>query len=176
MPRPPGTLLPRVVDAAKCAQAGLELAREFTLQVLPRLQAAGAGAHTALALRMRLLRVAQRTAIDGTLSGSIELTCQRCLGYMRVPVQESFKVIIVTDEAALTQEFEQYEPIIADPGKLDLGWLAEEQALLAMPLVARHEPGECQQQLPKAEDQAAEDEAGTQHPFGNLRDMLRGRS
>lgn len=170
MPRPPGVQLERVVDAAKGAQVELELARDFTLDALPRLQEAGAGKHTAVALHVRLSRVAQRTALDGAVSGCLELVCQRCMGYMQVPLDEAFKVIIVTDEAELAQEFEPYEPVLADPSQLDLGWLAEEQVLLAMPLVARHEPGECQQQLP-----AAEQDAGTQRPFGNLRDMMRGR-
>jgi uncharacterized metal-binding protein YceD (DUF177 family) len=86
-----------------------------------------------------------------------------------VHLQESFKVIIVADEAALAQEYDGYDPVLLDPTRLDLQWLAEEQALLAQPLVPRHEPDECGVRAPPKED------AGTQRPFGNLRDLMRDR-
>ena len=170
MPRPPGIQLERYVDATQCAHAGIELARDFTLDALPRLREAGATERTAFRLRLRFLRVAQNSAIDGSLGGELELVCQRCLRPLRVPLQESFKVVIVADEAALAQEFMDYEPILVDPTRLDLQWLAEEQGLLALPLVARHEPGQCDATTPLPRE-----DAGTQRPFGNLRDMMRGR-
>jgi uncharacterized protein len=170
MPRPAGVQNERYIDATHCAHAELALAKDFALSALPRLQEAGALQRTSIALRLKFRVYAHKPAIEGELSGSLELVCQRCLGTVQLPVQESFKVIIVADEAALAQEFEEYEPIIADAVRLDLDWLAEEQGLLAMPLVARHEPGEC-----GVGPQPTSDDAGTQRPFGNLRDMMRGR-
>jgi uncharacterized protein len=169
MPRPPGDPLERYVDAIVCAHAELELARDFTLDALPRVQEAGAKERTRLELRLRFLRVAQNSAIEGTLGGQLELLCQRCLGPVLVPLQESFKVIMVADQAALAQEYGEYEPVLLDPTRLDLQWLAEEQGLLAQPLVARHEPDQCGVRAPPRE------EAETQRPFGNLRDLMRGR-
>jgi len=173
MPRPVGAQLERYVDATKFARAEIKLERDFTLEALPRLREAGAMERTAIALQLHFVRVAQRTAIHGSLTGCLELVCQRCLGPVRVPLQESFKVIIVADEAALAQEFDEYEPIIADPRELDLSSVAEEQGLLAMPLIARHEPGECGQAPPPPAP--PREDADTQRPFGNLRNMMRGR-
>ena len=170
MSRPPGVQLERYVDATRCAHAELELARDFNLDALPRLQEAGAKARSGLSLRLRFLRLAENTAVDGTLSGQLELVCQRCLGPVMVQLREPFKVVLVADEAALAQEFTDYETILVDPARLDLQWLAEEQGLLAWPLVARHEPGEC-----GAGTAPPREDAGTQRPFGNLRDMMRGR-
>jgi uncharacterized protein len=170
MPRPPGGQLERYVDAIQCAHAAIELARDFTLDALPRLREAGVKERTALQMKLRFLRVAQNTAIDGSLGGQLELVCQRCVRPLLVPLQESFKVLIVTDEAALAQELMDYEPILVDPTRFDLEWLAEEQGLLALPLVARHEPGQC-----GAEPPPPREDVGTQRPFGNLRDMMRGR-
>ena len=171
MLRPHGGQLERYVDATRCAHSETALAREFTLEALPRLQEAGAGERTAIALRLQFVRVEQRTAIHGSLTGCLDLVCQRCLGMVQVPLQESFKLIIVADEAALAQEVGDYEPIVADPARLDLNLVAEEQGLLAMPLVARHEPGTCGQQSSRAPRDAAD----TQRPFGNLRDLMRDR-
>ena len=170
MSRPPGVQPERYVDAAKCAHAELELARAFTLDALPRLQEAGAGARSTLALELRFLPFEQKTAVNGTLSGELELVCQRCLRAVMVPLHEPFKLVLAADEATLVQEFTDYETILVDPTRLDLQWLAEEQGLLAMPLVARHEPGECGAGAPLPRE-----DAGTQRPFGNLRDMLRNR-
>jgi len=168
MSRPPGVQPERFVDATQCAHAERELARDFTLDALPRLQEAGARVRSRLSLRLRFLRLAQNPAVDGLLSGQLELVCQRCLGPVTVQLREPFKVVLVADEVALAQEFTDYEAILVDPVRLDLQWLAEEQALLALPLVPRHEPGACGASVePQPED------AGTQRPFGNLRDMMR---
>ncbi len=177
MPRPPGVDPERYVDATKFAHTDTELERDFSLDVLPRLQDAGAREGSSVTLRLKFLRVTQKAAIEGVLSGALELTCQRCLGPVRVPIEESFKLVIVADEAALALESgEYYEPIIADASRVDLNWFAEEQALLAMPLVPRHEPGECGRERPvPGEQPASADAGGTQRPFGNLRDMMRGR-
>jgi uncharacterized protein len=121
-------------------------------------------------MRLRFVHVAQNSAIDGALSGELELVCQRCLLPLRLPLQECFKLVIVADESALAQDFMEYEPILIDPTRLDLQWLAEEQSLLALPLVARHEPGQC-----GANTALPREDAGTQRPFGNLRDLMRGR-
>jgi uncharacterized protein len=170
MLRPAAGQPERYVDATNCAHAKIKLQREFALDALPRLREAGAIEPTVIAVDLQFVHTAQKPAIHGTLTGRLELVCQRCLGPVGVPLQESFKVIILADEAALEQEFEDYEPIVADPARLDLNAVAEEQGLLAMPLVARHEPGECGQQ-----STAARDHTDTQRPFGNLRDLMRGR-
>jgi uncharacterized metal-binding protein YceD (DUF177 family) len=60
--------------------------------------------------------------------------------------------------------------VIADPSRLDLRWLAEDQVLLALPLVPVHEGDECNE-VPA---ESAEDEV-RQRPFQNLRALLRDR-
>jgi uncharacterized protein len=89
-----------------------------------------------------------------------------------VPIDESFSVVITNDESAPPEEFAGYEPIAVEAARLDLQWLAEEQVLLALPLVPAHEPGECVD-VSEAEDVAVPDQPSTQRPFGNLRDLLK---
>jgi uncharacterized metal-binding protein YceD (DUF177 family) len=61
--------------------------------------------------------------------------------------------------------------VIAEAARFDLRWLAEEQALLAMPLVPLHAEGECDEVVapPPLEQDAS---PGSQKPFQNLRDLL----
>src|SRR5689334_7816285 len=107
----------RYVDATNNAHAEIRLEREFALESLPRVQEAGAQGATSVAVNLQFMRVTQKPAIHGTLTGCLELLCQRCLEPVRVQLHESFKLVIVADEAALDQEIEDYEPIVADPAR-----------------------------------------------------------
>ncbi len=125
-----------------------------------------------------------RPAVTGELHGSAVLTCQRCMRPVSVDVDDTFQVLIV--DAERSDEPGGYEPVVAHPARLDLAWLAEEQVLLALPLVPMHESEDCgagvldevvssealEDDVEDADD--AESGAGTtQQPFRNLRDLLR---
>jgi uncharacterized protein len=98
-----------------------------------------------------------------------------------VPLDEIFRVVIVDEERA--DEPGGYEPVIANAQRLDLRWLAEEQVLLALPLVPTHERDDCAQAvqagaaaLAEKQQPAAEgDDETRQKPFQNLRDLMRER-
>jgi DUF177 domain-containing protein len=95
------------------------------------------------------------------------LSCQRCLEAVAVSIDEQFQVILVQQESA--DEAGGYEPVIADPARFDVRWLAEEQTLLALPLVSLHPVGECNE---AAQDVEQGESRGIQKPFSNLRDLL----
>jgi uncharacterized protein len=144
---------------------------------LPRLVEAGAGADSTLRVSARFEMLEGKVTIDGDLSASLELTCQRCMLPVAVPMDESFRVVIVSDDSAAPEEYGGYEPIAVEATQLDLQWLTEEQALLALPLVPMHRPGECSMAsvVEAVEEAAPQDAAPRQQPFGNLRDLMRKR-
>lgn len=163
MPRPPAVATDPFVDADVCARAGSTIERHFSVEQLPRLQEAGAQDGPRLDVRLRFSSFDGRPAIDGTLSGTVRVRCQRCMQPVAMPIEEQFQVILVQQESA--EEPGGYEPVIADPARFDVRWLAEEQALLALPLVPLHPVGECDEAVPSQDP-------GTQRPFQNLRDLL----
>ena len=119
-----------------------------------------------------------RPAIAGRLEGVAVVTCQRCMQPVAIDISDSFQVLIVDEERS--DEPGGYEPVVANPLRLDLTWLAEEQVLLALPLVPMHERDDCGSQLAAAQSDgpvvapANEGAAETRHqPFQNLRDLLR---
>jgi uncharacterized protein len=177
MPRPQGVQSEKFVDAFTCALSETTLERSFGLADLPRLQEAGAGEGSTLQVRFRFLKVDARVAVEGILDGVAKLVCQRCMKVADVPLQDRFNLILVQDDAELSQEVAGYEPILADPARLDLHLLAEDQALLALPLVPRHELDcvEDSNAVLAAPVAAAADKGTTQAPFKNLRDMMRGQ-
>lgn len=178
MPRPQGVQADQFVDAFVLLAgppSGATRVKTFTLADLPRLREAGAGEGTSVNISFRFQRVEGHVAIDGDLEGVARLTCQRCMNPADVPLHDEFKVILVQDDAELSEEVAGYEPVLGDPTRVDLRSLAEDQALLALPLVPRHELSEeseeCRQALvaPAASVKAEV----RQTPFQNLRDMMR---
>jgi uncharacterized protein len=169
MPRPPAVPADLQMDADVCARAGSTIERHFSVEQLPRLQEAGAQDGSRIEVRLQFSLFDGRPAIDGTLSGTLQLSCQRCMQSVAVPIEERFQVILVQQETA--DEPGGYEPVIADPAHLDVRWLAEEQALLALPLVPAHAVDECDEAL-SAQDVEQGASHGTQKPFANLRDLL----
>jgi len=95
------------------------------------------------------------------------LQCQRCLLPVATSVEVERNFRFVKDEdtaAALDDEIE--EEVLALPRALDLRQLVEDEMLLALPLVPRHD--QCPELLPRSfgEDEIEEDEA--EHPFAKL--------
>ena len=159
------------VDASVQAHVNGAIDRRFSSEELPRLREAGIAEPTRIELSVRFSTLENRVALDGTLRGSITMACQRCMRPAAIAVDDRFQVVIVSDEADSEQEIGGYEPVVADPSRFDLRWLAEEQTLLSVPLVAKHE-GECASAAATRDD-VVQDENRAQRPFANLKDLLR---
>jgi uncharacterized protein len=176
MPRPQGA--ENTLDAAVLLAgppSAATLARSFVLADMPRLQEAGVREGSSLKVDFRFRNLEGRVAIGGVLEGVARLTCQRCMNAVDVPLRDEFNVILVQDDVELSAEVAGYEPVLGDPTRVDLRALAEDQALLALPLVPRHEldekSDECTQVF-AAPAAAAAETSVRQTPFQNLRDMM----
>jgi uncharacterized protein len=174
MSRPPDVRNDNVVDALILAGAGGQIERTFVGQDLPRLGEAGVREASVRAF-LKFSEFDGQPVVAGHLGGELVLTCQRCMSQLVQPLDESFQVLVTTEERA--DEPGGYEPVVANPSRLDVRWLVEDQALLALPLVAMHAPEECEEQ--RAVQEVASEEQGAtevgQKPFQNLRDMMRKR-
>jgi uncharacterized protein len=179
MPRPPALPADNIVDAEVCARAGSTIARHYSAADLPRLSEAGGREGSQIEANFQFAHFDGRPAVSGELHGAAVLTCQRCMQPVPVELDDSFQVLIVEEERG--DEPGGYEPVIAKASRLDLRWLAEEQVLLALPLVPMHENVDCAENVvvspsePVDADEVSEDEeqAVTQQPFRNLRDLMR---
>jgi uncharacterized protein len=163
------------IDASICARSGSTIERHFAAAELPRLREAGAGDKTEVTTRLRFSQFDGRVVIEGELEGVLMLECQRCMKPFAFELHEPFKVMLVEDEEELEREPGGYEAILGNPAHFDLLGFAEDQALLALPLVPKHQSESCAEIALAAEPDALEAEQGTQRPFGNLRDLMRGR-
>lgn len=114
------------------------------------------------------------------MTGSVELVCQRCLKPMRYSFDEAFELVLVEVGEEELGVPESREVVVLEAGRLDAQWLIEEQLLLALPLIPRHEDeAECKALASAGSGQSAkvreDPDAGVdrQRPFQNLRELLR---
>ncbi len=122
---------------------------------------------------------APQCVVDLTIRATPTFECQRCLQPMAQPlfVERRFRFVEGEDEAArLDDELE--EDVLALAPRFDLLALIEDELLLALPLVPRHEA--CPE-LPAALRGNDEGEAGVpekrdDHPFAALAALRRPKS
>ena len=103
----------------------------------------------------------------------VTLECQRCLQPMRVPLHAERRIFFVEGEAAAAAlDADSDDDVLALTPALDLADLIEDELLLALPLVPRHE--QCPEPLPRAfaEGDPAIDPAD--NPFAVLAALTRG--
>jgi uncharacterized protein len=129
----------RPVDVDRLADAGEVREFDVDLAEFPRLedQLARGGARARGSLSVARERGV--AVVEVAVQAAIPLRCQRCLGIVEVPVESTARVAVVKDLAAADALEADLEPFIAADGRLALRDLAEEQLLLSLPLVPRHE-------------------------------------
>lgn len=161
---------PRKLDVRAFAEAGAELGGETPLAALPRLAEGSLPGDAPAPARWRA-RGEQRPVTGGApetwlhlqAEAQVPLECQRCLQ----PVSESlavdrwFRFAASEDEAARLDE-ESEDDVLVASARFDLLELVEDELILALPLVPRHEI--CPQPLPLGAPEAAAEPAADERP------------
>lgn len=190
-PRPSRALDPRALDVAAFCRAGAVHEGELALAALPRLASsllaeadAPPTAPVAWSARGVLRPVtigAPQFWIDLAGRAEVRLQCQRCLQPMNLvlEVERPIRFVDGEDEAARLDE-EGEDDVLALGHRLDLRELIEDELILALPLVPRHDT--CPQPLPvplgdpgaATLPAAAAPEEDRAHPFAVLAQLRKG--
>jgi uncharacterized protein len=182
------------LDVEAFARAGASLEGRWPVMQLDRLagsafadpEAAGSADPVAgreVAWRMRGEWRAVRGGLDSDrqiwlhldAQTELPLECQRCLKPVVTPVDVQRSFLFVRGEDAAAQlDADSEDDVLALTRALDLRELIEDELLLALPLVPRHEV--CEAPLPVAFDdgEAATDADAPPHPFAGLAALKRG--
>ena len=178
------SLDPSRLDVAALAREAAPIEGEWTLGGLPRVaeatvsppgDAAAEPVHWTASAEARPQRGGEpQLWLHLQAEGAPWLQCQRCLQPMRQPLQVERTFRFVRDEAqAEAEDLDSDEDVLALTRALDLQALVEDELILALPLVPRHEV--CPDPLPMPEDDLDEqpgDEAV--NPFAKLAVLKRG--
>ncbi|WP_298923681.1 DUF177 domain-containing protein [uncultured Ramlibacter sp.] len=174
----------RRLDIKSFAEEGAQLAGRDTLDQYPRLlaetQGRGAGLPLAWAAQGELRNaehVNPQVWLHLQADATLPLVCQRCLGPVdvAVTVDRSFR-FVADEETAAAQDDEAEEDLLALSASFDLAELVEDELLMEMPVVPRHEACPEPVKLTVA-DKDFEAAAGARdNPFAQLEKLKTGKS
>lgn len=131
--------LPQLIEPRKLAQQQLQLVGYIKPEDLPRVVTATLNlAPVDCELRFRLDEQYRRL-IEGKLNAEIEVSCQRCMGALPLSVDVDVRLAVVRDEEEAKALPASLDPLIVDEAETSLYELVEEELLLNIPLINRHE-------------------------------------
>lgn len=184
MKHPESPFDPARLDVEAFAKAGAALAGELPLSQLPRLADlfhADTPPSTAEPVRWQAQGEARKPLggepqpwVHVRASGCLSLECQRCLQPVAVPVDVDRQFLFVRGEDAAAQlDADSEDDVLALTRALDLVELIEDELLLALPLVPRHEVCVAPVTLSVGEEEI---EVEKPNPFAALSALKRGRT
>ena len=170
------TFAPGRLDVAAFAQAKASLSAHDSIQKYERLAQELRAPEADLTIDWQA-DGERRSAVDGSrrpalhlrAQATLPLTCQRCMGEVRVPLAVDRHFVFVPDEdtaAALDEASD--DDVLALAPDFDLRALIEDELLMALPLVPRHDecPDAVQLSVQSADFDAAQEEKT--NPFAAL--------
>ena len=126
--------------------------------------------------RVEFAREGRIAVASVKLSAEVTLECQRCLSPLKVPVSAAGRAALVASAAEAERVPQDLEAVLAPDYRISLRDLVEEELLLALPLVPRHENEGCASASAgtQAEPDATTQPAGETHrPFDQLAELLK---
>jgi uncharacterized protein len=162
--------LPDRVDCAHLAEDAAVLERDFALKDMPRLQDLLADASGSVKARYAFEKIgATRAGAIVSVQAVAQLLCQRCLQGFGLPVDVSSEIEFATSESAVAADSPR-EIYVMDGGLVSLRELAEEELLLALPVIAACSAPQSCGRAPALEADIAD---APSRPFANLQDLLK---
>ncbi len=170
-------LLPEQLDFQQKAKSGLDIEGRWPIAKLSRLAEVIQPNEGDLQAHLHFDREGKYLIVEGQVKASVEMACQRCMQPMPVDLQTDFKLAMVLNEEQAERLPSTYEPLLVTEGKQNVAQLLEDELLLVLPLVPRHEQ-QCsdylqqQAQRMKQDAELAEQEKAKNNPFAALKDLL----
>ncbi len=131
--------LPAHLNFVQKANNGLELQGKWPLNQLERLAGALFSDRGELEADLVFDRAGRIPFINGKITAVLHLRCQRCMQEMEFKVDNVFKLGLVLNETQAAELPDEYEPYLVESDNNYLAEILEEELLLALPLVARHD-------------------------------------
>ena len=141
---------PALIDGFEFARAGQELRGSLDIDAFKRLDDVLFDSEGSVDYEVKGERdVRNRPQLAVTVSGTLHLQCQRCLGSLDYEVGVESTLLLVERDAPYDEELDDPEApdmIEANP-ELDVLVLIEDEILLSLPLAPRHPDGACESRL-----------------------------
>lgn len=168
--------IPRYADLRKLATAEGRISGVLALADLPRLNEllASRDGEATVDLHCGLDDEGLRI-IAGTIRAVPQLRCQRCLDTMSCKLEIEVRIAMCWHEDEVASLQSRIDALVIGSEPSDLYELVEEELLLALPMVPKHEQGECHAgDYVHGEDEAAGEAVSAANPFAVLVELKRG--
>jgi len=177
--RPMAPGLPDRVDCARMAEEAVYLERSYALGEMPRLKDLLADELGSVRASFAFTKVAGRPGATVAVQATPQLVCQRCLQGFTYPVAGTSDIVFASGpglagNAQRETTDSQREIYAMDEGLVSLRELAEEELLLALPIVAACSTPRTCGRAPIYEAGETQGISGDRtRPFAVLQDLLK---
>lgn len=164
--------IPEHIDPFRYADQSLGLSGRVKTEDMKRLSANVSSSDDMVTVDLQFGIDEQKIAyLKGHLKTKLTLQCQRCMEPFIYEIMANFALGIVNtlDEANALPEL--YEPALAKEGFLALRELIEDEIILNLPIIPRHEPEDCKVTLPLANTEWEQGKG--ENPFHVLESLKR---
>jgi len=136
--------LPDLIDPLQFAEKGQAFSGQVAISRMHRIKDSLSNDQGCLEVALRFGKdEAGQRYIKGEIHGELQLFCQRCMMPMAWPLDASFSLALLHSEAQLETMADIYEPFMVPEEKVKLVELLEDEVILQLPLVPKHEVAQC---------------------------------
>jgi uncharacterized protein len=161
--------LPESVDFLKQVERKAGFECTWPVSTFERLAEAVCSDRGQVSARLQFGTRAGIPCLDGRVQAELELRCERCLDPVTQHIESEFRFGLITAENEADLLPKEFEPLLVD-AEQSLLELVEDELLLSLPIVARHDE-ECSELLQKHR-QDDEVQGDTHRPFAALKDLM----
>lgn len=165
----PSRLLPETLNFLEQAKRNVVLQGYWPLAQLARLRETLNDTSGELLANLEFGSRAGFHYLDGKVTASLEVICQRCLAPMQQELSGHFSFVLISNEddiELLPAEVETYLIIGNEQSVIDI---VEDELLLSLPMVPIHS-NDCSEFLSQHNEQRRKD-AANENPFAVLKDL-----
>lgn len=137
-------ILPHSIEPLHLTDMGATLQGELAINALPRLAALLYDPQGQVAFSLKFGKDSQGLrSICGKIHTLLILECQRCLQPVTYNVDLDVKLSPMLTEKGINSLPDDYEPLLVTEEPILLADIIEDELLLNLPLVPKHEEGDC---------------------------------
>lgn len=165
--------LPKSVDPERLGQNGADFKGQYPLSAMSRLADIAESDAGQCEVDLALVYEGGRLLLRGELEAQVSLQCQRCLEDYACVLVTNVELELVREETDAHREYDVFV-LDEDDGSLDLLGLVEDELLLQLPSMPKHEQiDDCNQDMIERATEYVPDEAEEEkkNPFAILKDL-----
>ena len=137
-------MLPKTIEPIRLGKLSARLEGDLSLKNLSRLQEMGDQGDEQAHVEMEFGQDAAKLYyIRGKIKATVKLICQRCNSPMAFDLESVFSLSPVVSEERAKNLPSLYEPVFMQDEIISVNDMIEDEILLALPMVPKHEDKAC---------------------------------